>query len=202
MGPCIVVTGALVVPLYLKAPRLFIAKVKKDVAKKESTPSEDDAVEEIEEVMEAEEKEPKNPFPLVLSIATMAFGTFVFVFYFIKYIKSYYGYEDGSAVGYDFDPDSMLIFILGIFLALLGVLSLNRYIRDKFSYIRYSGVLTILSIIDLIYCVARLIRMYVKEKDPFTYWVWLVIGGLIFAGCLTWFIITVVRFKKQKSSQI
>ena len=177
-------TGALLVAIYVKAPRVLIVKEVKE--RLEEAPS--------------EEQEEKNQFPMILSIATIAFGTFVFVFYLIKYIKSFYGYKDDTAVGYDFDPDSMLIFILGLFLTVLGVNNLIKYLKNKFSYIAYSGILTVLTVIDLVYCLARLIRMYVKEKEPYIYWIWLVIGLLLFAGSLTWFIITLARQKKEKES--
>ena len=186
IGPSILLTGALLVVLYLKAPRVLV--VKEANAQTEEAP--------------IENQEEKNPFPMVLSIATMVFGTFVFVFYLIKYIKSFYGYEDGSAFGYDFDPDSMLIFTLGLFVIILGINNLIKYLKNKFTYVAYSGVLTVLTIIDLVYCLARLIRMYVKEKDPFTYWVWLVIALLLLAGALTWFIICLIKQKKEKASQI
>ena len=187
IGPSIVITCALVVPLYLKAPHLFIVKKTKSIA-----------TESIETNAPAESQAEKNPFPMVLSIATIAFGTFVFVFYLIKYIKSFYAYDDGKGVGYDFDQDSVLILILGLFLLILGVISLIKYLKNRFTYVFYSGSLLVLTVIDLI----RLIRMYVKEKDPFTYWVWLVIGLLLLAGSLTWFIISLIKQKKENESQI
>ena len=190
IGPSIVITCALAIPLYIKAPRLFIVK--------ETKPE----MGEVTETKTQDEKEEKNPFPMVLSIATMVFGTFVFIFYLIKYIKSFYGYEEGSAVGYEFDQDSMLIFIMGLFLVILGINNLIKYLKDKFTYVAYTGVLMVFTVIDLVYCVARLIRMYVKEKDPFTYWVWLVIAILLLAGSLTWFIISLCKQKKEKESQI
>ena len=96
----------------------------------------------------------------------------------------------------------MLIFTLGLFVIILGINNLIKYLKNKFTYVAYSGVLTVLTIIDLVYCLARLIRMYVKEKDPFTYWVWLVIALLLLAGALTWFIICLIKQKKEKASQI
>ena len=189
IGPSIVITCALTVPLYIKAPRLFVVK--------ETKPAE---VESAEEEASEEIQERKNPLPMVLSIASMAFGTFVFVFYLIKYINSFSTYKESNGVGYDFNPDSVLILILGLFLAILGVISLIRYLKSRFSYVLYSGILTVLTIIDLVYCLARLIRMYVKEKEPFTYWVWLVIAILLLAGALTWFIICLIKQKKEKAS--
>ena len=185
IGPSIILCAGLMTILYLKAPQVLLVK------KTESEPN---------EVMENEEE--KNPFPMILSIATMAFGTFVFVFYLVKYIKSFGSYTDeynGQPVfGYDFDPDSMLIFVLGFFLVILGVNNLVKYFKNKFSYVAYSGVLSTIVFTSLVYDIARLIRMYRKEKDPTLYWIWFVIVILCFAGALTFFIVSYIKEKKAQ----
>ena len=185
IGPSIVLCGALLVPLCIKAPQIFL--VKKDEPNNQ----------------EAEEQETndedKNPFPLVLSIGTAAFGLFVFVFYLIKYIKSFYFEDYGSAVEYDFDPDSMLIFVLGLFVAVLGTNNIVKYFKNKFSYVAYSGVLSTILFASLVYDIARLVKMYRKEKDPTTYWIWFVVGLLSLAGAVTFFIISYIKKKKEKA---
>ena len=185
IGPSIILCAGLMTILYLKAPQVLLVK------KTESEPN---------KVMENEEE--KNPFPMILSIATMAFGTFVFVFYLVKYIKSFGSYTDeynGQPVfGYDFDPDSMLIFVLGFFLVILGVNNLVKHFKNKFSYVAYSGVLSTIVFTSLVYDIARLIRMYRKEKDPTIYWIWFVIVILCFAGALTFFIVSYIKEKKAQ----
>ena len=187
IGPSIVLCGGLLVPLYLKAPQVFLVK-------KEET-----AEEETKELIQEE----KNPFPMILSIATMVFGTFVFVFYLIKYIKSFSDYPDEyngyKVYGYDFDPDSMLIFVLGLFLVVLGTNNLVKYFKSRFSYVAYSGVLSTILLISLVYDIARLIKMYRKENDPTLYWIWFVIGFLSLAGALVFFIISLIKKKKEKT---
>ena len=184
IGPSIILTGALLVPLYLKAPQVFANK------------------ELAEQIPEEKTEEERNPFPMILSIATAAFGTFVFIFYLIKYIRSFYGYEESGAYGYDFDPDSMLIFVLGFFLTILGVNNLIKYIKNKFTYVVYSGVLSTIMLVSLIYDIARLIRCYRKEKDPTTYWIWFVIGLLSLIGAVIFFIISTIKRNKEKASNI
>ena len=190
IGPSIVLCAAFMVPLYLKAPRVFL--VKKEQAEETS---------EAETAEKAEEA--KNPFPMILSIATMAFGTFVFVFYLIKYINSFgydtYEYNEKTVYDIYFDPDSMLIFVLGLFLAALGALSLVRCIKNKFSYVLYSGVLSTILFASLIYDIARLIRMYIKGEDSTIYWIWFVIGFLSLAGAVIFFVISYIKNKKEKA---
>ena len=187
IGPSIVLCSALMVPLYLKAPQIFV------VRKTES---------EVKEV-EIVEEENKNPFPMILSIATMVFGTFVFIFYLIKYIKSFGDYTDeyyGKPVyGYDFDPDSMLIFVLGFFLVVLGANNLVKYFKNRFSYVVYSGVLSTILFASLVYDIARLVRMYIKEKDPTIYWIWFIVGFLSLAGAVTFFVISLIKNRKEKA---
>ena len=186
IGPSIVLCAALMVPLYLKAPQVLLVNKGEEESKEVSTAEKD-----------------KNPFPMILSIATMVFGTFVFVFYLIKYIKSFGDYTDeynGKPVyGYEFDPDSMLIFVLGFFIVVLGANNLAKHFKNKFSYVTYSGVLSTILFASLIYDIARLVRMYVKEKDPTVYWIWFVIGLLSLAGAVTFFVISLIKKKKEKA---
>ena len=196
IGPSIVLTGALLIALYLRAPQVVI--LKKELQNKSLT----DQIEESEQIeqKEPEKEENKNPFPLVLSIATAAFATFVFVFYLIKYINSYSDYIDGNAFGYDFDPDSMLIFVLGLFLMIMGVNNIFKYFKNKFSYLAYSGVLATLLLVSFIYDISRIVRMYNDREDPTLYWIWFVIGLLSLAGGIVFFVISLIKSRKKKQS--
>lgn len=176
VGPSIILTGSLLVVLFLRAPQMFVPKYA---------------------VSDERLKNVINPFKIILTAGTIAFGLFVFVFYLIKYINSYESYVDGNAFGYDFDPDSMVIFALGLFLAIMGAFNLFQYFKDRFSYAVYSGSLSAILLISMIYDIARLIRMYVKGKDPTLYWIWFVIGMLSLGGALTFFIISMIRRKKE-----
>ena len=177
IGPSIILGGALLVVLFLRAPQMFVPKYAV-------------ADERLKDVI--------NPFKIVLTISTIAFGLFVFVFYLIKYIKSYtIDYYEGGAFEYNFDPDSMVIFALGLFLAIMGAFNLYQYFKDKFSYAVYSGSLSAILLVSMIYDIARLIKMYVKGKDPTLYWIWFVIGMLSLGGALTFFIISMIRRKKE-----
>ena len=132
---------------------------------------------------QAEEKaENKKALPLIV---VSVFGTgalFCFVFYLIKYIQSFNYYEEKDelgniiARGYDFDPDSMVIFILALFLIVLAIFSYIKIFKGKFSMLFYANVTLFTVSMSLIYGIARLIRMYVKGKDPTTYWIWFGVG--------------------------
>jgi len=177
IGPSIVITGILLVVIYLKAPQVFVPKY---------------AVEDkrLKNVI--------NPVKITLNVATMLVGLFFFIFFLIRYIHSYSSYVDGDAFGYDFDQDSMVIFVLGLFLIIMGAFNLYQYFKDKFSYVVYSASLSTILLISLIYDVARLIRMYNKGKDPTLYWIWFVVAIISLAGGIAFFVISLINKRKEK----
>ena len=177
IGPSIVICGALLVAIYLSAPRLLNA----------------------EPFIKIDEEKKKDVAPIVLSSIFGAGGLFTFIYYLIEYIKSFESYEDGSAFGYDFNPDSMVLFVLGFFLVVLCVISFITYFKKKYSYIISSGAFLAITGSSLVYDIARLIRAYNKGKDPNLYWIWFICGTitlLLAAGLFTY---TVLKFRSEKA---
>lgn len=158
IGPSIVLTGAILVSVFIRAPRILIATIKKEEPAQEK-------------------KEGKiDLYSLIESIIYIGGGAFTFVFYLIKYILSFGDYQDGSAYGYDFDPDCMIIFVLGFMILIMGINTLFATIKKMHNIKISFYVLTSLLSASLIYSISRLIRMYKKEKDPTIYWIWFAIG--------------------------
>ena len=175
IGPSIVLSAGLLVVMYARAPMILEPKENQ------------------------EKSENKKILPLVVVSVLGTAALFCFIFFLIKYIKSFSDYKDGGAYRYDFDPDSMVIFVLSLFLVVLAVFSFIKIFKGKFSMLFYSNVTLITISMSLIYGIARLIRMYVKEKDPTIYWIWFGVGlatVLIFAG-LSLFL----YFKKKKINE-
>ena len=177
IGPTIVISGTLLVLIFLKAPQVFVPKYA---------------------VADKKLKNVINPTKIILCVSAIAVGTFLFVFFLIRYIRSFSSYTDGNAYGYDFDPDSMVIFILGLALIITGVFNLVQYFKDKFSYVVYSGSLAAICLVSLIYDIARLIRMYVKGKDPTLYWIWFVVAIIALAGSIVFFAYNFIKGKKER----
>ena len=134
-----------------------------------------------------------------MSSLLIAGGLTLFIIFLIKYIKSFESYNDGDAFGYDFDPDSMVIFVLGLFVTILGTNSLVAYFVKRFSYLRMSTALSAIVSASLVYAIARLIRMYVKEKDPTTYWIWFIVGLLTVLIVGVFFTISLIKYRRDKS---
>ena len=150
-------------------------------------------------------KDNKQIYGVVSSSIWITGGTFCFVWFLIDYIRSFGSYEELDetgkvvAIGYDFNPDSMLIFLLGGFLVVLGVLSLIKLYKHRFSPLFATSVGLIIVSSSFIYCLARLIRMYVKKKDPTTYWMWFGIGLFTIAVFLALVIYFYLQKKKKTS---
>ena len=182
IGPSIILTAGLTVAMFAAAPMIFIPK----------------------DVQEKETLSQKQMYGLTSSIIYMAGGLFCFIWFLIDYIKSFESYKElddaGNVVatGYDFNPDSMVIFILGSFFVVLGILSIIKLKKQKYSPLFASSVGLIIVSSSFIYCLARLIRMYVKGKSPTTYWIWFGIGlatVLVFVALVIYF-----NFKKKKET--
>ena len=175
IGPSIVLSAGLLVALYARAPAVLEPKENQDKPENAKAP------------------------PLVVVSVLGTGAMFCFIFFLIRYIKSFSDYKDGNAYSYDFDPDSMVIFILALFLIVLAILSYIKIFKGRFSMLFYANVSLFTVSMSLIYGIARLIRMYVKEKDPTTYWIWFGVGlatVLAFLG-LSLFL----YFKKKKTNE-
>ena len=177
IGPSIVLTAGLLVAMYARVPKAF-------------------AVSE----QESKDEDPESNDKLVRYVGVIGMGLVMlacFIYFLITYIKSFYvDPESKPAVDYSFDPDSMVITLLSGFLIVLAVLSVIKIHKNKFSLLFYSNVTLVIVSASFIYGLSRLIRMYVKEKDPTTYWVWFGIGlatVAVFAGASIY-----LYFRKKK----
>ena len=175
IGPSIILCVGLLVAIYARAPMVLEPK-------------------------ENQEK-PENgkALPLVLVSVLGTGALFCFIFFLIRYIRSFSDYTDGGAYGYDFDPDSMVIFVLALFLVVLAVFSFIKIFKGKFSMLFYANVTLFTVSMSLIYGIARLIRMYVKEKDPTTYWIWFGVGLATVLAFLS--LSLFLYFKKKKINE-
>ena len=179
IGPSIILCAGLLVVMYLTAPKILLEK----------------------QIIQTEQSNKEDILSAIIPSILIVSGLAIFIIYLIKYITSFSDYNDGSAYGYDFDPDSMVIFILGLFVAVLGINSLISYFVKKFSYLRMSTAFLAIVSASLIYDIARLIRMYVKGKDPHLYWIWFIFGTITVLIAATAFTISLIHYRKDKKSE-
>ena len=174
IGPSIVITAGLLVAVYLIAPRVLTNKPFVDDAKSER----------------------RNIAPIAIASVSMTAGTFLFVFFFISWLTSFYYKE--SSQKYSFDQDSMVIFVLGIFFIVLGAITLSTYLKDKFNYLVLSSVLLVITLISLIYASGKLGYAFQEEIDPTKYWIWLAVAGLGFVLAEVFFVVRLLKRRNEE----
>ena len=180
IGPSILLTGGLLVAIECIAPRILENKA----------------------IVKDEKNKNVKALPYSISIASIGVGAFLFVYFLIKYIVSFSDYKDDGAYGYDFDPDMMVLFVVGLFIMVYGLISLFRTYKGNFSLVKYTAVLSLISLITYIYGLARLIRMYVKGKDPTLYWIWFGVALFVTLIMEALFIYLFIKSKKKEKSNI
>ena len=180
MAPCIFLTGALLVVLQIVAPKILATK----------------------SAFIDSEKETNTTGPMVVSFLTISTGLFFFIFFLVKYIQSFGDYTDEyGAYGYDFNPDFMILFVLGAFLVVLGVVSLIKVFKNDFSYVTFTGALSAITTSAFVFGLYRLIRAITKGKDPTLYWIWFSIGGATMMIAIALLVLSIV-FKKKRNESI
>ena len=175
IGPSIVLTAGLLVVVYVTAPKVLTNKP----------------------LVEQRTKEKKNSkLPIVIAASLMAAGTFLFVFFFIKWLNSYYYNADYQK--YYFDQDSMVIFVMGIAFAVLGGICLSTYLKNKFNYLVLSSVLVVITSFSFIYSIVKLGETIQDQEDPTTYWIWFIVSLVGLIGAVVFSVLAFIKGRKQK----
>lgn len=175
IGPSIVLTGSLLVVVFMSAPKILTNKP----------------------FIKEKESDKKSHLPIIISSVLIAGGTFLFVFFFVKWIKSFYYKE--SSQKYYFNQDSMVIYVLGLFLAILGIICLISYFKNKFNYLLISVSLSAISLTSLIYAIAKLMVAYIeKELNPNIYWIWFAVSIVTLLVFVSFFVVSLISKKKEK----
>ena len=174
IGPSIVITGGLLVAVYLTAPRVLTNKP---------------FIEEIE-------SEQNSYVPVAISSVLIASGGFLFIYFLIDWIKSF-TYK-ASSQKYSFSQDSMVIYVLGIFFIVLGVICLVSYFKNRFNYLVLSSSLLVITLISLIYAAGKIGYAMQEEIDPSKYWLWLAIAGIGFVLAEVLFVLMLLKKKRDQ----
>lgn len=194
IGPSIVLTAAMLIALYLRAP--MVLSVKKRKKRKAAQQEEEEESEEVE-------KKPLSPVPYVIISGLAALGCFVY--FLIVYITSFKNDSGAGYVDYDFDPNSMGVTILSFFLVVLAIISLVQIAKNKFNLIIHSQVSFLIVLLSFIYGIVRLATIYYinntkpdKYSDPTIYWIWFGVG--LFTVLLYLGLTLILHFRKKKQA--
>ena len=103
-------------------------------------------------------------------------GIVFFVYYLVDFIKSFEQYDYGYAFEFETNGDSMVIFIAGLFVAILGIVSGIKSYKGKLDSYKTMQVLALIFINLAIYGAARFFRMNIKHKPQDFYQMWLALS--------------------------
>lgn len=174
IGPSIILTTALLVLLYKKGKRIL-------------------KVEDYQ--IEEKEPTPSSKKELASSTITLGLGLLLFIYFLIKYIQSFSIAEDSTTIEYYFSQDSMVIFILGFVMIIIGVLGMINNIKNRSTITLTITTYIMLSIASLIYSLSKLIKTAIKNSDCSLYILWFVLSTIILI-----LFITIFQISKKKKN--
>ena len=175
IGPSIILTGALLVAVYLTAPRVLTNKP----------------------FVEEKTQTTTSYVPAIISSIIIVGGAFLFIYFFIKWINSFY--YKSSSQKYYFNQDSMVIYVLGIAFIILGIICLVSNFKNKFNYLVMSSSLLAITGVSLIYGLAKLIDSYIEKYNSATQWIWAIVAFVGFVGAQIFFVLTLIKSKKERA---
>ena len=178
VGPSVVLTMILLTLLYLRAPNVL------------NVPT-----------TVVEEKQKNVPlFNFVVNPVMLASGLFLFIYFLIRYINSYYMEEWEGTYDISFDGDALMLFVTGLVVILSTTNSILRTILKKQNNRLTTIIYLTLSAANIIYPIARMIRLSIKGKDITVYWFWMA-AAIVINVC---FILLYLYLKKilQKEETI
>ena len=178
IGPCIVLSTLVLVFLFVRAPKILMTEG------------------EIHTYVYSIEKRNKS-INFIISGLLITIGTFLFVFYLVKYINSFVYKPSSQKVS--FDKDCMVIFIFGLFFLILGLNHVYSTIKNKGKLLILCLLLSIVVYLSAGYALARILDMYIDEYTEINniYWAWFIPAIVIATSLLVLFIIS-----KKKKAQI
>lgn len=178
VGPSIILTGALLVTIFLTAPRILTNKplVENKIQEKDN-----------------------SKLPIVITSILLTVGTFLFVFFFVKWLKSFY-YKSESQKYY-FDQDSMVIYVMGIYFMVLGGICLSSYLKKRFNYLLLSSALLVVTLFSFLYSINKIVSTVLDKGDPKTYWIWFAVAIIGFIGTVIFFVLTFIRNRREKKAK-
>ena len=179
IGPCIILSGAVLVVLELKAPVIFKAK-------------------DIE--IEGSQTASKPIYSWATTITFIVGGLTAFIWCLIRYINSV---EIKPGEKYKGDQDSMLICLLGLTLIIVGVISLVKLLREKSPDDLLAIMFPIITGAATLYAIARILKIVLDDEGGFSdyrvYIYWMIITFLL---CVLGVIGLANHVKQKKGEEI
>jgi len=126
------------------------------------------------------------------------FGTFVFVYYLVLMLQSFYFENDGYGKTIEFDQDLMVKMFVGLVLLICGIVVLLKIKNSKNTFATYNTSINIVGMLMCIYPLGMMFRAMNKHKSGSVivdYLIWAIFGAFI----LAYGIISYIENKKKNA---
>ena len=158
-GPSIILSGALLVALFKRAPQTICVPV-------------------VEK--EIREQEHVKAFDYLINPVMSATGIFLFVYYLVVYIQNYKTADKGYAIKISSSGDAVMMMFTGFLMMIIFAVTIILTIKN-----RQNNRLTTLSMIlltgsHIIYAIAKILICYLDEMvDAKIYFIWMVVAFVL-----------------------
>ena len=176
-GPSILITAVLLIIVYLTAPRVLSDKA----------------------FVESEENDDKRIAPAIISTSMIAGGSFLFVYFLIQWIASFKTKETADYLKYSFDKDSMVIYVIGIFFIVLGIICLIAYLKRRFNYIVLTSTLMVITFVSFAYSIIKIVDTLQDKGDPKQYWIWFAVALIGYIGAIVAFVLSLLNYRRKEA---
>lgn len=157
-GPSIVLSAALTVAIYKRAPKTLVIPSFPEEPNKRSIRAFDYVI---------------NPFGVIL-------GIFLFAFYLTVYIQNYKAADKGYAIKITSNPQAVILMFTGLVLLLTFAFNIYLSIKKRQNYRLTCALLIILTAAHMIYAIAKIMICYLDEwQDPKIFFIWMVISLIL-----------------------
>ena len=176
-GPSILITAVLLIIVFLTAPRVLSDKA----------------------FVESEENDDKKIAPAIISTSMIAGGSFLFVYFLIQWIASFKAKETADYLKYSFDKDSMVIYVIGIFFIVLGIICLIAYLKRRFNYIVLTSTLMVITFVSFAYSIIKIVDTLQDKGDPKQYWIWFAVALIGYIGAIVAFVLSLLNYRRKEA---
>ena len=112
------------------------------------------------------------------------FGAFVFIYYLVLMIQSFYFENDGYGKTIEFDQDLMVKMFVGLILLICGIVAIIKIKKNQDTFSTYNTSICVVGIIMFIYPLGLMFKMINKKKSGniiVDYLIWAIFGAFILA---------------------
>ena len=171
-GPSIILSAALLVLLYNRAP--FILDVP-------------------QEKVEAKSEKRIKAYDYLINPSLIIIGLFLFIFYLIVYIQNFKSSDKGYAIKISSSPVAVMMILTGLLLVIICGVNIILTYKNKQNNRLTSIALIFLSAAHVIYAIAKILICYLDDwEDPKIYFIWMVVAVLVNILCIAIYV-----FSKQ-----